>query len=82
MVWGLWLAAGHQGFVWGGDGRLGGSLFGGVLIVLSCLRMEYGELLCARDAGKWFSLPHLETRTKESNIYASKRVEIPNGKLK
>ena len=32
--------------------------------------------------GKWFYFPYLETQTKDSNVYASKRVENSNVKLK
>ena len=31
---------------------------------------------------KWFSLPRLETRTKESNVHASTGVTSPRAKMK
>ena len=58
-----------------------GSLFEGVIFNLTYPQMKWRESLCYCDYGKLFSLPHLKTQTKESNIYKSKRVENPNVKL-
>ena len=67
--------------LFGASGRSGGSplvgcsnravlSWGGSRIVAQALVM----------LAKWFSLPRLETRTKEFNMYASKRVANPNAK--
>ena len=79
-MWALWLAAGKHGFVWGE--MVGREIFslGVFLYIFPVLGWSVESRYALLMLGKWSSLPRLVTRTKESNIYASKRVANSNAK--